>query len=58
VGKTQRGRGVSKNGMPTLSGFELRRTKKSQQIPILVLESENVDIKITGQKSGKKSRWL
>jgi len=33
VGKTQRGRGVLKNGMPTLSGFELRRTKKSPTNP-------------------------
>jgi hypothetical protein len=32
-GKNKKGRGVWENGMPTLSGFELRRTKKSPLNP-------------------------
>jgi hypothetical protein len=50
------GRGVLKIGMPTLGGFELRRTKKiANKSQILVLERENVDIlKLLGRSQQKR----
>jgi hypothetical protein len=43
---------------PLLVDLNLEEQKIPKKSQILVLERENVDIKISGQKSGKKARWL
>jgi hypothetical protein len=58
VGKIKRGDVFGKMECPLLVDLNLEEQKIPTKSQFLVLERENVDIKITRQKSGKKARWL
>jgi hypothetical protein len=55
VGKTKREEVFWKMECPLLVDLSLEEQKIPKKSQFLVLERENVDIKITGQKSGKKA---
>jgi hypothetical protein len=58
VGKTKRGEVFGKMECPLLVDLNLEEQKVPNKSQFFVLEREYVDIKITGQKSAKKARWL